>query len=138
MRSYGRPLLLALLLAISAVAFAQEYSPSVPYQGQNTGGYQMFYGPHARADTYLVNTATGAVWLEVETKQKKNAFQKISVVPRPSVMNPKVGRFRIYFSPHARMDSYLCDTLTGQLWIAAQDPTTSEQFFSAVRVEGIQ
>jgi hypothetical protein len=40
--------------------------------------------------------------------------------PKPSVeanaTQNRVGRYQIFFSPHARADVYLVDTETGQIW----------------------
>src|ERR1700686_2901315 len=36
--------------------------------------------------------------------------------PKPSAEVRYVGRYQIFFSPHARADVYLVDTETGQIW----------------------
>jgi len=41
--------------------------------------YQLFFSPHARADTYLVDTETGKVWQQVEGEEKQTFFQRVPV-----------------------------------------------------------
>ena len=37
-------------------------------------------------------------------------------VPQPSQAQTHVGRYQLFFSPHARADVYLIDTETGRIW----------------------
>ena len=50
---------LLLIVPLSAIQSppAQRQSPQIPY-----GRYQMYFGPHARADMYLLDTETGRIW----------------------------------------------------------------------------
>lgn len=36
--------------------------------------------------------------------------------PAEAIQSNHVGRYQIFFSPHARADVYLVDTETGQIW----------------------
>ncbi len=59
------------IIAVSAIvglSFAQTPRPQAPRptqtarQATETGRYQIFFSPIARADVYLVDTATGKIW----------------------------------------------------------------------------
>ena len=76
-------LLCCLFFAYLSKAKAQNLTPTVSYQGQNTNVFQMFFSPHVRADTFLVDTAKGSVWVLVSTKTDDQAFQKVPVEPAP-------------------------------------------------------
>jgi hypothetical protein len=52
-------------LFIAAVSFGQQPSKSIsaaPSVDHSCARYQIFFGPHARADQYLVDTTTGRIW----------------------------------------------------------------------------
>ncbi len=49
------------VLTIVAVGLSQVPRQSKLETGQ-TGRYQLFFGPHSRADMFLVDTQTGNVW----------------------------------------------------------------------------
>jgi len=117
-------------------AKAQDLTPTVSYQGQNTSVFQMFFSPHVRADTFLVNTAKGIVWVTVSTKAGDQAFQKVPVAPPPDSSTVQAGRFRIYYSAMVRRDTFLTDTTTGKIWVLAQDKDKNA-VFQTVEVEGI-
>ncbi len=133
-------LVLAVILALVLIflrsvrnANAQEDSSAVPYQGQNTGYYQMFYSPRVRADTFLVDTAKGVVRVLVSDKDGNTAFQKVAVEPAP-VASAVSDRYRIYYSPRIRADTFLVDTITGKTWVMAEDKD-KRTLFQAVTVE---
>lgn len=47
---------------------------------------------------------------------------------------PVAGRFQIYFSPHARMETFLLDTITGRVWGLAYAKDEG-MLFQEIRVE---
>jgi len=52
--------LVSSLFLFSGVVFAEQNSNS------ENGRYQIFFSPHARADTYLVDTKNGKVWTNIQ------------------------------------------------------------------------
>ena len=120
----------------TAVAWAQMGSTSA-YQGQNTGMYQMFFSPFARADAFLVNTGGGYIWTLMEDEAGARVFEDVTVEMRPEVKAPVPGRFRIYFGAHTRTETFLSDTTTGRLWQMMQDTETKALVFRPVTVQGI-
>lgn len=63
MRTVGA-LIVGLLLGMGGYAIqAQQTTPRAPVQrAADSAKYQIFFGPFARADAYLVNTDSGLVW----------------------------------------------------------------------------
>jgi len=107
---------IGLFVGVHKDARAQDDdSQSVPYQGQNTGRFQIYYSRLARLDTMMLDTEDGTVYLEETDKQGLTAFAPISVVPSP-VISAEVGRYRLYFSALARADTFLLDTSNGRIW----------------------
>ena len=120
-------------------ASAQDSIPD--YQGQNgtANQFQMFYGPRARADNFLVNTVTGQVWEDAQAKNGNTIFESVTVSPEPPVPGklPIAGRYTIYFSPQSRSDQFLVDTLTGRVWEQYTNSDTGDEFFGEISVRGI-
>jgi hypothetical protein len=52
-----------------------------------------------------------AIGQAVSTAQATKTMPKAEVAPQSHV-----GRYQLFFSPHARSDVYLVDTETGQVW----------------------
>ena len=51
------------VLFVATISSGQQPSKSPPAPREHTcGRYQVFFGPHARADQYLVDTDTGRIW----------------------------------------------------------------------------
>ena len=59
------------LLAFSSASSAQTVPP---VQRSPDGRYQLFFSPHMRSDTFLVDTATGRVWRMVGSGQNDGAI----------------------------------------------------------------
>jgi len=51
---------------------------------ETDGRFKIFYSPLARADTYLVDTKTGAVWQEQTVKDGSVVFNSVLVMPVPT------------------------------------------------------
>jgi hypothetical protein len=62
----------------------QAQSPQTTYAPtpQPTARYQIFYSPLMRADTYLVDTQTGAVWQEAQGSNGVTMFQSVTIQPQ--------------------------------------------------------
>jgi hypothetical protein len=64
------PLLAIWFLLVATMCTAQppikNPTPNSSAGNHTVGRYQIFFGPHARADQYLVDTETGRVWQKVE------------------------------------------------------------------------
>lgn len=60
------------ILFVAVVSSGQESSKGQPYKtpvasGEHgCGRYQIFFGSHARADQYLVDTVTGRIWQKTQ------------------------------------------------------------------------
>lgn len=57
-----KQLLLGLLIGSAVVTGAQETRPTPPTNVPTGARYQVFFGPWARADAFLVDTTNGRVW----------------------------------------------------------------------------
>ena len=57
---------IAFAVIITGIAWAQNAKPSAlpaqPFQAGPTSRYQIVFGPHARADTFMLDTQTGRIW----------------------------------------------------------------------------
>ena len=115
---------------------AQEDLPTVPYQGQNTNRFQMFFGPMARADAYLVDTEGGMVRQMVTSKTGEVMFEKV-LNEQPPIVGKVPGRYRVYFGPMARADAFLVDTLEGRVWQFLRDTETKAMFLRQLKVESL-
>jgi hypothetical protein len=54
-----------------------------------------------------------AIGQAAKPTQQPKTTPKIEAVPAPQSL---VGRYQLFFSPHARADVYLVDTETGLIW----------------------
>ena len=129
----------AIVVSLQRVPKARAQSDATPdYQGQNSSAnvFQMFYGPEARADNFLVNTATGEVWQHQQAPNGNTLFERTYVAPSPA-KGARAGRYVLYFSPFARADECLLDTATGRVWQVFVDKRTSSTFFGEITVRGI-
>lgn len=82
-------LVLTTLIAASTsrTVFADSFEPSdqtPPKPGKTSpqsasGRFTMFFGPHARADQFLLDTQTGRTWQLVVDKQGRDSFQEVPV-----------------------------------------------------------
>jgi hypothetical protein len=108
-----------------------KQSQSVPYQGQNIGRYQMFFSPIVRADTFLLDTRSGAVRQMVKKSNGDSHWETVECIPSPekSVTN---DRYKIYFSPIVRADTFLLDVVTGKTWQMMEDPKNKEKLFGMI------
>jgi hypothetical protein len=123
----------ALITTILLVTRGLAENP-VPYQGQNTGRYQMFFSPFARADSFLVDTQTGVI-RQLALAENGNRVFQIVKTEKPPAPGTSPGRFRIFFGSHARADAFLLDTASGDVWELTQDPDTETTFFRPRTVE---
>jgi hypothetical protein len=56
---------LGIVAALTVVALGLSQTPrqtKIEHPTVQSGRYQLFFGPHSRADTYLLDTQTGSVW----------------------------------------------------------------------------
>lgn len=87
---------LGMLILVAGIAFSQSNQKATPAPPTTvpTGRYQIVFSPHARADTYLLDTETGRVWqftkfpylngepsawmsvARIDTPSQRDAFQK--------------------------------------------------------------
>lgn len=58
-------IILSLLLLLSSSTIWAEKKVGQNVEKEN-GRYQLFFGPHARADIFLVDTATGKIWSNIQ------------------------------------------------------------------------
>lgn len=82
-----KKMLAVVLLLVVAGAIGQTGKSSQSAK-QSTGGtaasqsyagrYQMFFGPHARADVYLVDTQTGQIWKPITISNAKDTNLKVA------------------------------------------------------------
>jgi hypothetical protein len=64
-RMTGWFVLILVVAGVSSFVTAQVTPDKRPAQIQATSGagrYQIFFSPHARADTFLIDTQTGKIW----------------------------------------------------------------------------
>lgn len=120
---------------IPMCAFSQEpqfrYSANTDQAGKR---FQIFFSPHARADQFLVDTATGLIWQKVLNADDKDAWESVLVEQAPSVPTAlqKAGRFLIVFGPQARSDAYLVDSSWGATWGQYKESKREFTFFSPI------
>jgi hypothetical protein len=100
----------------------------VSYQGQNTNRFQMFFSPYARADGFLMDTASGTVRRMVQDSNGDVVFEKVIVEDSPP-SGVVSSRYRLFFGPMARADTFLLDTSSGTVWQMLVDPNKNVTFF---------
>lgn len=88
-------------------------------------------------DHFLLDTATGAVWLgyiplaEDESQQAETPVDHwvaIKVDPEPEIDVPEPGRFYLTCSKTWRADKFLFDSATGRVWCRVPDATSGLVF----------
>jgi len=67
--------------------------------------YQVFFSPHVRADTFLVDTQKGRVWVLTKFTDVRNVpsvFNEIEIIDNTGELGIKYSEFeRIYVSPQS-------------------------------------
>ena len=63
-------LTLLLLSGICAFTADQNSDSAKTATPSHVGRYQLYFGPHARADIYLVDTETGKIWTPITIENK--------------------------------------------------------------------
>lgn len=109
----NRNRLLAVLVMALAVLGCERQPQSTPASDTPASAaaaaqpqrYQLFFSPHARADTFLVDTQKGRVWVltkYVDFASEPSAFDEVEIVDSTGEVGMKFSEFmRIYSSPQA-------------------------------------
>lgn len=103
---------------------APEGKPAVPAPETKSefvpSRFKMFYSPLVRADTFLLDTGSGAVSQMYSDPTTGIGFQSLTVAGMLKPVKPEAGRFAIFYSPLVRADTFLVDTEVGQVWQMTQ------------------
>jgi hypothetical protein len=126
--------IIALIGVSLLVGFTQKPAPAAKAASINR--FQVFYSPHLRDDTFLVDTVSGKVWRFVAGDNDRK-FVRVSIKPNAPPAGTTPGRYAVTFSPSMREDTFLLDTITGRTWGEVVDEEDGDIYFTAIEVQGM-
>jgi hypothetical protein len=119
----------------SLISVKSEISKSREISLKSTAPrYQIVQSTIAARGTYKVDTYEGSVYQMVVDKNNNETWQLLSRLGNKINDHQIVGQrnYEIFLSSIAMRFTYLINLNTGATWQLVQDPSTEENFFSAI------